>query len=75
MPSNPCKLTRVVRQDDRSRTWKNAQIMRLVKAIRDLARSEVQLAPCTYTQDPALRLIVRDQADEVAAMILAEDRR
>lgn len=76
MTANPCKLTRPVRHENRSRTWKNAQVLRLVKAIRDMFDSEVKVSTssCTWTQDPALRLIVKDQADNVEAMLLAEDK-
>jgi len=71
----PNKIAKRVRRDDRSRTWKNAQVLRLVKAIRDLWASETKVAPYTYAQDPMLRLLVKDQVDVVLSMLMAEDRR
>lgn len=65
---NDCRLGRRARQMQ-SQSWINGQVLRLCKALRDVQRSEVQVDHATWAQDPLLRLVAKEQLDEVESMI------
>ncbi len=61
------RSARVSRRPADAAAWMRARVWRLVQAVRQLHESEVCVSAKTYRQDPMLRMLVRDTADEIAA--------
>lgn len=47
-----------------------AEIVRLVRAVESLFRSEVLVGPSTFRQDAMARVLVKDQSRKVAEIFL-----
>lgn len=61
------------RAADRSRTLRDAQIVKLVKAVRNLFATEELVGPSTYRQSAEFRLLVREHAERVAEAVWERD--
>jgi len=66
------RSARVSRRPADAAAWMRARVWRLVQAVRQLHESEVCVSAKTYRQDPMLRMLIRDTADEIAAELLVK---